>query len=294
MRTAFVLFFTAAACASALGANQEKMYFLGEVKLGAADGKPMGSRVILLEKIHDRDHSKIVERALVVEPDGKVEQHTMNLTVKDDNTFTLVDDTKDIQGSGQLFGPAWKWTYFKGTFKSKSGVQIDDENFMADDSVIVARKKISAPDGKVLMFMDMSLKSVTPKTYDILRATLLKDTTKIDLKLPAKIDSDDKDDDYRIAVYSQSGRIDFITFKAKHLEPEELPAKDALKSLRAKVKSIPKPAKGKLPLIKIECDKNVKYSELMELMNICREEGFTDVGIVPRSPAKKGGTTQNK
>jgi biopolymer transport protein ExbD len=123
----------------------------------------------------------------------------------------------------------------------------------------------------------------------------------IDLNLPplevgpsdaSTIDSDDKADEYRITVYSQAGGIDFMTFKVKSFEPEELPVKSMLESLRAKLKSIPKPTKGKPPVIKIECDKNLKYSELMDLMNICREENFKDVGIMPHMPLKKGGTSQ--
>ena len=155
-------------------APPEKLYFVGEVKLSAADGKPMGSQVILLEKSHDRDKSVIIERAIVVQPGGKAEEQTMTLTVAADNSFTLADDAKTVSGTGKLFGPAWKWSYFKGTFKHKSGVVIEDENFMTDDSVITARKKVSAPDGKVIMYMEMSLKGITPRTFDILAAGLLK------------------------------------------------------------------------------------------------------------------------
>ena len=98
----------------------------------------------------------------------------MRLAVKEDNTFTLSDDAKTVEGSGKLFGPAWKWTYFKATFKSKNGVRIEDENFMADDSVGSARKKVIGPNDKVIMYMDMSLKGITPQTFEILRAGLLK------------------------------------------------------------------------------------------------------------------------
>ncbi len=49
-----------------------------------------------------------------------------------------------------------------------------DENFMAYDSVITARKKVSDPDGKFLMYMDMTHKTVTPKTFEILKAGLMK------------------------------------------------------------------------------------------------------------------------
>jgi hypothetical protein len=158
----------------ALAATPEKFYFVGEVKLSSGDGKPMGSQAILVEKTHDPDKSTITERAVVVKPDGKTDDQTMILTVKADYTFTLADTAKTVEGTGKLFGPAWKWTYFKGTFRHTSGVVIEDENFMADDSVITARKKVSGPDGKVLLYMDMSLKSVTPKTFEILVAGLQK------------------------------------------------------------------------------------------------------------------------
>jgi hypothetical protein len=134
----------------------------------------MGRQVLLVEKTHDPDKSLIVERAIVVHPDGKVEEWTMNLAVKEDNTFTLTDDAGTVTGKGKLFGPPWKWTYFDATFEAANGVKIHDENFMADNSAATARKKVMAPDGKVIMFMDMTLKGITPETYQILRAGLLK------------------------------------------------------------------------------------------------------------------------
>jgi hypothetical protein len=158
----------------AVAAPPENLHYIGEVKLSSADGKAIGSQVILVEKIHDRDKATIIERAIIVHPDGKVEEQTMRLAVKDDNTFTLTDDAKRVEGSGKLFGPAWKWTYFKGTFKAKNGVVIEDENFMADDSVGSARKKVIGPDGKVILYMDMSGKGITPKTFEILKAGLMK------------------------------------------------------------------------------------------------------------------------
>jgi hypothetical protein len=158
----------------ALAAPPEKFYFLGEVKLSNAAGKSMGSQVILVEKIHDRDNSLILERAIVVGADGKAEERAMRMTVKDDNTFTLVDDAKTVEGTGTLFGPAWKWTYFKATFKAANGVTIDDENYMADDTAITARKKVTAPNGQVVMYMEMTVKAVSPATFEILRAGLMK------------------------------------------------------------------------------------------------------------------------
>jgi hypothetical protein len=45
---------------------------------------------------------------------------------------------------------------------------------MVDPEVLVARKKVSAPDGKVVMYMDITLKTVTKSTFDILSRALLK------------------------------------------------------------------------------------------------------------------------
>jgi hypothetical protein len=163
-----------AAPAVALAGPPEKFHYLGEVKRSTGDGKPAGSQVILVEKTHDRDNSLIVERALVVNPDGSTEEFTARMSVKPDNTFTLSTDDKTVEGSGTLSGPAWKWTYFKATFKAKNGATIEDENFMADESAVTARKKIMAPNGKVVMVMDMTVKAVSPATFDILRTGLMK------------------------------------------------------------------------------------------------------------------------
>jgi len=174
MRTAMALALVVLAPAGASAAQPTKFYYVGEVKLSSATGQPMGSQAILVEKVHDPDNSLIVETAIVVGTDGKVDEYTSRLAVKKDNTFTVVDDPRGTEGGGQLFGPAWKWTYFKATFKAKNGVRIEDENFMADDSVASARKKVIGPDGKVIVYMDMSLKGTTAKTFEALRAGLLK------------------------------------------------------------------------------------------------------------------------
>jgi hypothetical protein len=174
MRGAFAAIAVLLVQALAPAATPERLYYLGEIKLTSEDGKSMGSQVILVEKIHDRDNSTIIERAVVVQANGKVDSSTMRLAVKEDNTFTLTDEANKVEGTGKLFGPAWQWTYFKGTFKAKNGVVIEDENFLADDQVGTARKKVIGPDNQVLMYMDMSLKAITPKTFEILRIGLMR------------------------------------------------------------------------------------------------------------------------
>ena len=167
------------ASAIAIATEPTKHHYVGEVKLSSADGKSIGSQVILFEKTHDPDHSRMVEAAVVIHPDGKVEEHVMRVSVSG-NEFTLRDDAGTVEGTGTLSGQAWQWTYFKAKYKSKNGVEIEDENFMADDSAITARKKVSGPDGKVFMHMDMTLKAITPKTHEILRAGLTKKPTQIE------------------------------------------------------------------------------------------------------------------
>ena len=151
-----------------------KLYYVGEAKVSSADGKPINSQVYLLEKTLDRDKATITEHAVIVREDGKAEEWTMRFAVKEDGSFTLTEDSKRAEGSGKLFGPAWKWTYFKAIYKSTNGVQVEDENFMADETFGTARQKLAGSDGRVFMYMDISLKSTTPKTYEILRAGLLK------------------------------------------------------------------------------------------------------------------------
>jgi len=83
-----------------------KLYYVGEAKLNSAAGKSMGSQVYLLEKTLDRDKATITERALIVRENGKAEEWTLRFAVREDNTFTLTEDSKRAQGSGKLFGPA--------------------------------------------------------------------------------------------------------------------------------------------------------------------------------------------
>jgi hypothetical protein len=151
----------------------EKLYYVGESKLSDPSGKVYGSQVILLEKTLDPDNGVFVERAVVVKPDRTAEEFTMDHKVSG-NTFTLSDKRGQVKGTGTLFGPAWKWTYWKGTFESTNGARIEDENFMADPNVLVARKRISGPDNKTIGFMDITAKAITPATFEILSQCLLK------------------------------------------------------------------------------------------------------------------------
>jgi hypothetical protein len=173
MKLFVIIFSTIVLGRVSFAAEVEKLYYVGESKLSEASGRVYGSQVILLEKVLDPDNSVFIERAVVVKPNGDAEEFVMNHKVSG-NKFSLADTKGTVTGTGTLFGPEWKWTYFKATYESTNGARIEDENFMTDPNVLVARKKISAPDGKVVGFMDITLKSITPQTFTILSSSLLK------------------------------------------------------------------------------------------------------------------------
>ena len=164
-----------AALWSAPDAPTERFYYVGEVVTSDADGAPTGSQVILLEKIHDPDASTLTERAIVVRPTGEAEEQTVVFAVAADGSFTVSDAAGMTEGEGQLHGAPWAWTYFEATYRHRSGVTIEDENTMNDPSVVTARKVLRMPDGSVFMHMDVTLKAVTPATFEILAAGLLGD-----------------------------------------------------------------------------------------------------------------------
>jgi hypothetical protein len=172
-RSVVVVLIVLASALSRCRADQVKTYFIGEGKLSTESGKPIGSQALLLEKIEDREKNLMIESAVVVDAKGVAEKRTMTLKVDGDH-FALQDDTGSINGTGDLFGIPWQWTYWRGSFDAANGVHIQDENFIADPTIAVARKKITGKDGKVLMYMDVTMKSITPETYHILAGALFK------------------------------------------------------------------------------------------------------------------------
>jgi hypothetical protein len=173
VRFALALISAFAVVRSCLAAEIEKFYYLGDVKISSESGEARPGSVLLLEKTHDPDKGLIVERAIEIKADRSVSEYVMTMKVSG-STFTLTDAKNTVHGSGTLFGPPWQWTYFKATFEASNGIKIEDENFMTDPSVGCARKKMFAPDGKLLMVMDVTLKSVTKQTFETLAAALLK------------------------------------------------------------------------------------------------------------------------
>ena len=150
----------------------EKFYYVGEMKLSTPTGQPMGSQAFLIEKTHDPGRGLIIERAVVVGAEGKADDFVMEMKVSG-NSFAVSDRKGTTTGTGELFGPAWHWTYFKAEYRISNGVRVEDENFMTDPSVGTARKKVFSPDGKPLMLMEGTFKAITPRTFQLLSGALL-------------------------------------------------------------------------------------------------------------------------
>ena len=173
MRAAISVLNLLLVAASARATEPQVRYYVGEAKRSSDDGKSLGSEVFLAKRTVDRDQSTITEQPIIVDENGKVTEWTIRFTVKEDGTFTIEDDTKRMKGTGKLFGPAWKWTYFKATYKVGDEVEIQDENFLSDESCGSARQRFTWK-GKGTSYRDLTLKEITPKTYEILRAGLMK------------------------------------------------------------------------------------------------------------------------
>ena len=98
-RSVVVVLIVLASAISRCRADQVKTYFIGEAKISTESGKPIGSQVLLVEKIEDRDKSAFVETAIVVKADGAAEQYTMRMQVSGDH-FSLKDDAGTVKGEG--------------------------------------------------------------------------------------------------------------------------------------------------------------------------------------------------
>src|SRR6266404_883807 len=105
MRSFFAVLIGSLSVQICSAAEVETSYYVGEIKLSSESGQPLGSQAMLTERTYDPGHGVIGERAIVVKPDGTVDDYPMSMNVKGD-TFTLDDPKKFMEGTGTLFGPA--------------------------------------------------------------------------------------------------------------------------------------------------------------------------------------------
>jgi len=140
------------------GEGAQHFYYLGTETLSGPDGIAYSVFPILVEKVHNPVKSEIIERAIEIKPGG-VTDYLVRLVVQG-SEFTASNEQKTISGCGKLVGLPWQWTYLKATFQSTTGHRIDDENFMSDPKVLVARKVVYDGRGKIVQYIDVTVTAI--------------------------------------------------------------------------------------------------------------------------------------
>ena len=106
------------------------------------------------------------------------------------------------------------------------------------------------------------------------------DTSESKAELPPDV-PDEKQDEYKILVTDAGGAVGNLAVQGPTgVTPIADVGNGKLENLKQVLKTIPKPKDGKKgPTVKIESSKLLKYSQLIMLMDICRNAGFDSVGI---------------
>ena len=97
---------------------------------------------------------------------------------------------------------------------------------------------------------------------------------------------DEKPDQYTVRVTDSLGDIGHITLKAPS-GVEEVGGANSLPILMEKLKAIGRAPGKKGPNLKIESSDGLKYSKLIQIMDVCMKAGFESVGVSPIT--KQGG-----
>ena len=92
----------------------------------------------------------------------------------------------------------------------------------------------------------------------------------------------DEKEEYKIIVRSSAGgrEIGVIDFKSP-TATQPFAGADRLDQIESKLKSLSKPTEGskKGAVVSVEADGDLKYGRVVEVMDRCRQAGFTNVGV---------------
>jgi biopolymer transport protein ExbD len=97
----------------------------------------------------------------------------------------------------------------------------------------------------------------------------------------------DEVDDYKLGVYSTSGRVDSLTLKVGASQ-EAFSGPTMFETLRQKLSAFKKPT-DRPAKITIESTDQLRYAELIRMMDECKKAGFESVGIAQMAKPKVGG-----
>ncbi|MEO0790818.1 MAG: hypothetical protein AAFY36_19290 [Bacteroidota bacterium] len=162
-------------CGRSVSQSSDTLLYMGQVIESNAEGLVNSKSLLLLEKIHLPEESKVMERATFINTEGLVTTYpSIIISVSPDNSFTAESADGMVSGQGHFFGQPWSWTYFFAEFTSPNGVRIEDENFFSNTSVLTARKTIFLPGGEIHSIMEISARRIERFEYDTLSKAINK------------------------------------------------------------------------------------------------------------------------
>src|SRR5947209_18197910 len=135
---------------------------------------------------------------------------------------------------------------------------------------------------QLMAFFIFTFKPMKPEGQLALYLPKTDDVSESQATLPPEV-PEEKQDEYKILVTSKDGAIGSIEVQGPaSVTPIADVGQGKIFNLRQHLQSITKPKEGKKgPTIKIEASNELVYSQLILLMDICRQSGFDSVGVGP-------------
>ena len=147
-------------------------YYMGDY-LQTSPGGTTQKSLMFLQKTYDPDRGLAIERGIQVNADDSVSDSTITFTITGNN-FTVSDTSGKMNGKGTFTGTPWGWTFFKATYNFPSlNLRVDDENTLADPSVVTGRKTVYV-NGQIVQVIDTTLKQITESSFQLLTGPIIK------------------------------------------------------------------------------------------------------------------------
>ena len=151
-------------------------YYLSEVRIQSADGKPLGAMVGLGKRVYKPDERAIEQTDIALDPaPGALPTVvTVEWTVDDAGaTAELRSRDGRLSGRAKLSGPPWAWAEWNwsGTMKDVPGT-FRNVTKVTRRGLLTRSERVDA-SGKRLEVYDQVDTKITRETYDVLRSRLL-------------------------------------------------------------------------------------------------------------------------
>jgi len=161
------------ACASlsrAAASTAETIYYIGEASTTGADGS-VDRHTYLIARTSDPSAGTIAERAVTFTRGAYAEDSSV---IKVDGNRISMTTATGIEGTGELTGKPWEWTFLRLEFDiPRAGMKIVDYNFLAEYRTSIHGHKDFIRGGKLVSQEDVVLHAVDQATYEAKRMELL-------------------------------------------------------------------------------------------------------------------------